>query len=223
MSNELILPSNVGTLTTTEQQFGKLAEGSNYLKQIDLVSKGKLVDKRKALGGDFVIIMGKDEVQVLGESIDVIVLARRAKAMKFGGDKPISNYVFESETFQQIKKDSFAKDSQCIFGTSFLVIERTTGGLYEIYFHRKSHRPEANNVAPYVYKAGEPYKAITLKSKYTEQGDFSWFKPIVLPCSTPFNSFPDQETLAAEYEKFMTPKSDELVKVDPNAAPARAR
>lgn len=223
MSNELILPSNVGTLTTTDAQFEKLAEGTNYLKQIDLFSKGKMVDKRKVQGGDFGIILGKDDVQKLGETIDLIILARRAKAMKFGGEKPISNFILESETFQQIKKDSFGKESQSIYGTSFLVIERTTGAMYEYYLHRKTHRPEAKNLAPFVVKAGQPWKAVTLKSKYVEQGDFSWFVPIVLPCSTPFNNLPDQDEINAEYEKFMSPKSDELVKADPNAAPARAR
>lgn len=222
MSNNELIPAGLlgpGTLTTTDKQFDDSAKGASFLKQIKLYSSGKAVNRKLVGGGHWGVYISEDKIQDLGDSIDVIVLARRLKAMQFGAgenDRPISNYDRESDTFKEIESKSEDKDSGCVWGISFLVVERQTGEMFEVYFSTKSSRPEARNVYPFVFKEGLPLKACTLNSKYVEKGDYSWFAPQVLPCTTPFANMPSPEAMKKEYDKFLSPKSEEVTKSEGN-------
>jgi len=72
------LPS---TQLGSDEAYAELAKGGDFLKYIKLYSKGKDIDKGKIRPGRWGIPESEDEIIDLGDSIDVLPLARRPKAL----------------------------------------------------------------------------------------------------------------------------------------------
>ena len=147
-----------------------------------------------------------------------------------------------SDTFKDIAARSTEQDSGCMWGVSFLVYERSTGGFYEVYFGNKSFRPESKKVYPFLplsqadidrlTAAGEdtngmePHgpRPLTLKTKQVKNQKGSWYVPVAVKCSTPFTNVPPTATIVAEITKFLSVKSGGVEKVkEPEGRKARAR
>ena len=147
MSNELAtldlnqLPS---TQLGSDEAYTELAKGGDFLKYAKLYTKGKPIDSGLIPPGHWGTPETDEEITDLGNSIDILPLARRPKALD-SSDKSavIVSYDETSEAFQQIKAQSDVKDSGCQHGISFLVIERSTGQFLELWLGNKSSRPEA--------------------------------------------------------------------------------
>ena len=84
MGNELV-PFAVNLPAVTDEQLGALdevAKGTEFLPRIQLVTKGKLVDEGKIKPGRWAVpLPGGQDVEDLGESIDVIPFDCRPKAL----------------------------------------------------------------------------------------------------------------------------------------------
>ena len=63
-------------------------------------------------------------------------------------DAVLVNYDPESEEFKRIAATSLDKESHCMYGPSFLVVERSTGRFLEFFCGSKSTRSEAKNIYP---------------------------------------------------------------------------
>ena len=214
----------------SEAAFEEMSRGGDFLPRVQLVTKGKYVDKGLIKPGHYGIPVSADEITDLGDSIDILPLAIRPKAIDMS-DKPVVSVYDETDPeFKRIAAQSSVQTSGCQYGLSFLVIERSTGKFLELFFGSKSHRPEAKKVYPKLplsqqdidrKAAGgadvtgmEPHGPIpvTLKAKYIER-EFSWHVPVVLDCSTPFTKLPLTERIVAEIQKFLTAKTE--VEADP--------
>lgn len=212
------LPS---TQIGTDEAFADLAKSADFLGRLQLYSKGTAVNKRLIGPGEFGIPGSGEQVTVLGESADVLVLARRPKAVDLNDTEAIvESYDTTSELFKEIADRSLEQNSKCMYGPSFLVIERTTGRFLEFFCGTKSSRNAAGDVYPFcpltpadiAAKAAngndvtglEPHgpRAMTLRSKLVEKTGFSWHVPIVLPCSAPFKNLPANDRIMAEIRKF---------------------
>lgn len=218
-----------------------LAKSAEFLGRLQLYSKGKAIDKGHIRPGHYGIPQSGDEITDLGDSIDLLVLARRPKAIDMTDtDALIVSFNNESPEFKRIAAQSMEKESHCMYGPSFLVIERSSGTFLEFFCGSKSTRSEAKKIYPFlpVTKADidargltdtEPHGPLplTLKSKLVEKGSYSWFVPVVVKCSAPFTKLPTSDKIIAEITKFIAPKADTVERVEePETKPgkkARAR
>lgn len=230
MSNE-IAPVDIGALPSTQlasdADFDELAKGGDFLGRLQLYSKGKAVDKRLIQGGNFGIPEGKDEIVDLGTSVDLLVFARRPKAIDMKDpENLIIEYDNKSDGFKRIAMEAGEKDSNCMYGVSFLCFERTTGRWLEFFCGSKSTRIEAKKIFPFLPLTAEAIAAreledvephgplpLTLESKYTEKGPYSWFTPQVKKCSTPFTKLPKTDDIIAQVTKFVNPSKEGPEKV----------
>lgn len=236
----LNLPS---TQMANDAAYNELAKSNEFLGRLQLYTKGSAVNRKLVGPGEFGIPEGDDEIHKLGESVDVLVLARRPKALDMSDREAILvSYDPSTDTFKDIRARSGEQDSGCMYGVSFLVVERTTGRLLEFFCGTKSTRSEAGKIYDFLplsaaqieakAAAGEdvtglePHGPIpmTMKSKLVEKGKFSWHVPVVLKCSTPFTRLPPVEAVNEEIVKFTTVKDGGTEKApEPAAKSKRAR
>jgi len=218
------LPS---TSVGSTDDFNDLAKGSNFLGRLTLFGGSSKACKKNLIPiGHFGIPVSADEVIDLGDSVDILPLARRPKAIDMSDKPVISVYDANDPEFKRIRALAGTKDSGCQFGPSFLVVERKTGRLLEYFLGAATHRPEAQKIYPALQLTEDDIKALaaqdqdvtdlkphgpqplTLKSKLVETEKNSWHVPVVLPCSTPFARLPKDEVLLEEATKFLTAKTE---------------
>jgi hypothetical protein len=246
MSQELAvldLSQLPATQLGSDDSYNELAKGADFLRYAKLYTKGKPIDTGKIRPGHWGIPDGDDSIIDLGDSIDILPLDRRPKAMD-ASDKSakIVSYDETSKAFKDIQAKSMEKDSGCQHGVSFLVWERSTRQFLEIWFCAKSTRPEAKNLYPFLpltqaqidgkaANGGDitglvPHGpvATTLKVRLAENkaAGFTWHVPVVLKCSAPIAP-PRQEDAIREITRFRTVKSEGVEKVEEPAGKKRAR
>ena len=229
--NELV-PFKVNLPAVTEEQLNALdevAKGSDFLSRIQLITKGKYVDTSKIAPGHWGIpLPGGEEIEDLGESIDIVPWAVRPKALDMADKEAIvAVYDTSDPEFQRIKVAP--KNTGCMWGPSFLILERSTGKLYELFFGNKSGRNEAGKLKPFLpteANNGQPAPA-TLNIRYKKTPEYGWHVPVVVKCSEAFDPANIQitaEQLIEEREKFLNPqKGAEKVPEEEQAAQKRAR
>lgn len=226
------LPS---TQVGDDADFAALSKGGSYLSRVQLYTKGKAIDKGLIKPGHYGIPEQGDEITDLGEQIEVIALARRTKALDLTDtDAPISVYDRKSPEFARIEEASKGKDSHCMVGPSYLLLEQSTGRPVELFCSSKSAQIESNKINPFLplsqadidrkEKAGldvsklEPHGPIpfTLKAQYVEKGSWSWHAPVAVRSSTPFGKVPPIADLIKLITSFLSPKQEgpEVVKED---------
>ncbi len=207
----------------TDEQFADLAKDADCTGRLQLFTKGKAINKGMVQAGHYGIPESDEEVFDLGDSINIIPLARRPKAIDMTDtDAVLVNYDPESEEFKRIAATSLEKESHCMYGPSFLVVERSTGRFLEFFCGSKSTRSEAKNIYPFLpltaadiarQKAAgndvtglEPHDALplTLKSRLVEKGTYSWHLPVVVQCAEPFTKLPTTERILKEIMAFIT-------------------
>ena len=115
----------------------------------------------------------------LGDTIDIIPLARRPKAIDMTDDEAIIvNYDPEAAEFKRIAAKSLEKESHCMYGPSFLVFERSRGLFLEFFCGSKSSRSEAKKVYPYLPLSQADIDAKAAKGE--EVGDLQPHGPLPL-------------------------------------------
>ena len=245
MSNELAtldlnqLPS---TQLGSDEAYTELAKGGDFLKYVKLYTKGEAIDAGRISPGHWGVPETKEEITDLGDSIDILPLARRPKALDSSDSSAIIvSYDEQSEDFKRIVEQSTESNSNCQYGTSFLVLERFTGQFLELWLNSKTSRPEARKIFDYLplnqaridrlvaaaEAAGKlapelvPHGPIpvTVKVRLAKNKRFSWHAPSVVKCSTPMK-VPSTEVVVKEINKFLTIKSNGVEKV---AEPAKKR
>jgi hypothetical protein len=226
--NELV-PFKINLPVITEDQLATLdevAKGSDFLPRIQLVTKGKYVDTGKIGAGHWgVPLPGGEEIKDLSDKIDIIPLCYRPKALDVSDREAIvSVYDVNDPEFQRIK--NAPKNTGCMWGPSFLVMERATGKLYELFFGNKSGRSEAGKLKPFLpnkENKGKP-SAASVGIRYKKTPDYGWHVPVITKCSEPFDpanvAFTEAQ-LSQEIEKFLNPEKG-VEKVDEEDKTQRA-
>lgn len=230
MANELVtldlnqLPS---TQVGNDSDYTNLAQAGTFLSRLQLYTKGKAVNNRKIGPGEWGIPEGSDEITRLGDSIDVLVMARRPKAIDISDTEAIEvSYDPNSDLFKAIAGRSEEPNSGCMYGPSFLVFERTTGRFLEYFCGTKSARAEAGKIYPFCpltpaqieqkkaqgvdvtnMKPHGPL-AMTLKTRLVETKMYSWHVAVILPCSTPFTNTPSPKEIIDQIARFVNVKDE---------------
>lgn len=240
--NQDLVPVDLTQLPATQrgsdENFEEMAEGTDFLARLQLFSKGKAIDKGQIPPGHWGIPEGDDVITDLGETVDCLVLARRAKALDMSDKEAIiTNFDMKSDEFVRIQDAAGQKDSGCMYGPSFLVIERSTGRFLEWFCGSKSNRAEAKKIYPFLPLTAEDIVARKLPDETDPHGPlpftmniklierrFSWHVPVVVRCSTPFTSAPAMERVIKEIQRFIDPPEPSVEKVpEDQAGSKRAR
>lgn len=214
MGNQLVpFKVNLPAVTTDQlETLDEVAKGSEFLARIQLVTKGKYVDTGKIGAGHWgVPLPGGEEIDDLGEKIDLIPFCYRPKALDVNDREAIVTvYDVNDPEFQRIK--SAPKNTGCMWGPSFLVLERNTGKLFELFFGNKSGRAEAGKLKPFLpteANGGSP-SAASIGIRYKKTPDYGWHVPVITKCSEPFDEKAMKVTEAQimeEIEKFLNPEA----------------
>jgi|GEM_PF-2328871 hypothetical protein len=208
--------TNLPSTEFASSDYDDLSKRTEFLGRVQLYSKGEAIDTGKVRPGHYGIPESKEKIIELGNSIDILVLARRPKAMDLSDIKDIVT-VYDSgdPEFQRIKETSSKSNSGCMYGVSFLVCERSTGRFLELFFGGKSSRPVAAEVYPYMPAEDKAPQPLTLKSKLVKnKAGNTWFVPVVVPCSTPIDI--DAAKAIDEINKFINPPKTEVVEQPAN-------
>lgn len=224
MANE-IAPFKMNMLPAVQMDtlntLAEVAKGSDFLPRLQLITKGKYVDEGKIPPGRWGVPQaGGDEIEDLGDKIDVIPLDYRPKALDVSDkDAIIAVYDTNDPEFQRIK--AAPKNSGCMWGPSFLVLERSTGCLYELFFGNKSGRNEAAKMRPFL----ESRSPATLGIRYKKMPDYGWHVPVITKCSEPFDAEKIKvtpEQITNEIKKFRNPEAG-VEKVEEETAKTQKR
>jgi hypothetical protein len=234
-----LVPFDASSLPSTElatdSQLLELSKGTDFLQRVQLVTKGKYVDTGKIKPGHYGVPQaGGEEIDDLGPEIDLLPLCVRPKALDMRDREAIiSVYNMDDPAFKEIKALSSQSDSGCMWGPSFLVLERSTNTLYEFFMSNKSARSESGNLVKFLPISKEKAERTgvepqgpmpcTLRARYAKSGSWGWHVPVVTKCSEPFINSPDIEVIREEMEKFISTKGDGVEKVTKETADAVKR
>jgi hypothetical protein len=226
------LPS---TELATDEQLQELSKGVDYLQRVQLVTKGKYVDTGKIKPGHYGVPQpGGEEIDDLGPEVDFLPLCVRPKALDMRDREAIvAVYDMDNPSFKEIKKLSAQSDSNCMWGPSFLVLERSTNSLFEFFMSNKSSRAESGNLVKFLPISKEKAERTgvepqgpmpcTLKARYATSGSWGWHVPVVTKCSEPFTNSPDIERIREEMVKFTSVKDNGVQNVTEEEAKATNR
>ena len=247
MSNALI-PVDLNQLPSTQlgsdEQFEQMSRSTGFLGRLQLFSKGNAINEGLIPPGTYGIPESDKKIVKLGNSIDILPLARRLKALDLSDKEAIiSNYDATSDEFKDIAARSEETDSNCMYGTSFLVFERSQGRFLELFCGTKSTRPIAGDIAVFMAlsqadidrkkAAGADVSQLkphavqpcTLKVRLAKnKRGHSWHVPDVQSCMVGFTNLPAANAITDELTQFLTLKSGEVETVkEERGKKARAR
>lgn len=198
-----------------DDDFDAATKTGDYLPRLQLMTSQSEICK----GGDFPInhfaIVRDQNHKDLGESVDVLVIAWRPKAIEMA-EEIISIFNPKDPEFARIQALSGEKDSRCMYGPEFLVWVPSAEQFATFFMGSKSMRREAPTMRNLVKKAA------TLKAHKIQNAKYTWYSPKINPCTTIFE-LPSDEELAEEYKKFIAPPVKTVERVSEEDKSTRAR
>jgi hypothetical protein len=223
--NALALNTESGTLVNQDQidAFDSVITAGDFFPRVQLMTGNSgLVQSGDANVGEYVFIATKDDFQVLGKEIDVLVCSWRLKAMQVADETVISVYNPSDPNFSRIRAQSGVKDSGCMCGVEFLLWIPQIETFATFYMASKSAQREAKKVRSFIDEENNAPGPATLKSTLVETKRYKWHAPIVTQCSTPFHN-PTPEKFLKALEKFKNPPKDSGVEIAEAAPSDRER
>lgn len=226
MSNGLTVPQSQlpSTITADDAVFNDLAKGSSFLGRLQLYTKGKAINRGLVSPGEYGIPENDENITRLTNSVDVIPLARRPKAIDMSDkDAVVQSFDPNSDAFKAIADKSNTPDSGCMYGVSFLLWIPVIARFVEFFCGTKTSRSEAGKLYPFLPSAEQPARVATLGSRVIETDRFSWHAPTIKESSTPPQNLPNEKQLVDEISKFLNPKVEQVEKVEEAEAAGRRR
>ncbi len=229
MNDEAVKLSNLPPYQMGDDSiYDDIATTTTCLPRLMLYTKGKPIDRKLIGPGHYGIPESADEITDLGPSIDVLVLARRPKAMDMSdSDEIITSFDPESAKFTRIAAKSLVKESNCMYGPSFLVIERNNWQRpLEFFCGTRSSRAEAKKIYTFLALSAQQIEArglkdekpqgplaMTLTARLVKEGKYSWHVPVANRCTTPFTELLADKKIMDEITKFIMAYADDVEKV----------
>lgn len=199
----LVLPPSDLQAKYGQDAMDLVGKTGDFLPRFQLISPNSDIAKkmRELRGGDFAIVRGSEDADALGESVDAIVCAFRPKAMRIPGNGTVASYFNPTtDEFKKVMGEASVKDSGSMFGPEFLLWIPALGTVnkFATYFMgAASARREGKKVQALLNKMA------TFKSRLFEGDKYSWFIPVITPCSTPAANQPDKGLYDEEMNKFL--------------------
>lgn len=180
--------------------------GFNFLPRLQLfTSNSEEVKRAKVPLAEYGLITGKDQIKVLGKTVQFVPLNWRSKAMVVKDvDKPLSYYKRESPEFKAIRAKSDAdSNSGNMYGPEFL--GWIPGEGYCLFFMgSKTARNAATPVRALLPKSNGALRCGILTAVFIESKDFSWHGPSISPSDQSFEG-PSPETVENIVRSFLNP------------------
>lgn len=216
MSENQLVPADISGSTDLDAFNEATSGGEDYLGRFQLFgSKSDACTEGKIGIGRYGHVKDQN-IDDLGDEVDVVICAWRSKAIDNSGEQLIINHDAQSETFEQIKKKSFVRDSNCMYGPEFLLWIPSAGIFATYHANSKTARREAKKCATLIGKAA------TFRVQLIDppKSRYKWHGPVITPCSTPL-TVPDIFVIKEEIEKFKNPPESEVEVVQPEDERAR--
>ncbi len=207
---ELIVFDEPGSLQKYDDSVANKLTVSSFLPRLQLMTGNSEKCKKGEFGvNKFALINGQDHKDV-GDSVDVLVLVWRPKAIDSSGDELIVIHDIENPEFERIQQASGEKDSGCMFGQEFLVWISETREFATFFMGTKTSRRESPNLKALLQKAA------TLKPVEVKNKKYTWYSPSVTKCSTTFD-LPSKEECIEQIKEFNNPSVQEIERVEEEA------
>ena len=201
--NELIALDGMPALPVSEDEFKDIVSG-DFLPRIQVVdSASKVCKKKQAEAGNYALVRAEDDVVDLTNQIDALVIHMRFTALDFNTEPPTFSHERKSEEFQRIEEESKVSNSGCMWGPEFLLYVDSVKTFATFFCASATARRESKNIVKLMRKAA------TFKTHYIEKGKYSWYGPLIVPCSNEFD-LPPIEEIKAQAVKFANPTSSEV-------------
>ena len=181
-----------------------VAGSSAFLPRIQLYGGNSDACKEGKIPiGQYGLVAGKNDLEVLGAEVDVLVLCGRAKALQIG-ENIITVYDHTDPVFKQIAQESEVKDSGAMYGPEYLFWVPSAACYATFFMSSKTARREAKSVHALIGFAA------TLKAEYIKTEKYSWHGPKVVKCTAPTFDLPDGESMREEIHKFRNPPKSKV-------------
>lgn len=205
----------LSTIAGADTEFASFSR-PKFLPRIQFYSKGN----EQVAPGHWGIPLEGGKVVDLGAQIDVFPIARRMKAMDLSDMEHIIVTVDTiGDEYQRIRAEAERGTRDYLWGPSFLVVERSTGAMYELFCGSKTLSDPAKALIGYcpftksdcerqgrdVSDAHGPAPA-TLGSRKVDSKKYKswWFVATCGACSLPLTKVPDSDAMVAEIGRFLT-------------------
>lgn len=194
-----------------------LMSGGKYLPRIQLMTdKSDAVSSGKFPKNHWALIPDAKTMDDLGENLDIIPIAFRAKALRVG-ETVETSYDVNSVEFKDIvaEADSNPGGGGCMYGPSVLIWLPEVQKFAELFLISKSARRQGTAIRE---RLG---RGVTLKPAYIKTAKYSWWAFDAVACDsiTP-DQLPTAEQVKEESDKFCNPPVQEKA---PEAAAGRDR
>lgn len=156
--------------------------------------------------GNFILRKSKTEFVDLGDSIDVLVVDWRPKAMRV--DKATNKIQFEfdkdSSAFQEIQEAAKNRNQGNFWGFEFLIYLGDYGEFANLFCNNPTLQNVARGELVHYLRKTTTLKSILLKKEAT---NFQWFAFSCSECTAPFQTPLDLEQLKSKTYKFKNPSA----------------
>lgn len=174
---------------------------SDFFPRLQLIQPASKAIGRKQVksAGVYSLTKGKDEVEDLGDTVNIVVCAVRAKALRTKG-MLMSIFDPKDDEFAKIKNESRVKNSGCMWGPEFLLyLPDYDGGegLFATFFMSSpTQRRSSKSVNARIRNKA------TLTSKFIEDEEHGWYATECNDCVEAFANMPSAEDFAEQIKKF---------------------
>ena len=205
VDNALIKVPKQEIVKFDEKMFDKIS-GSTFLPRLQLMTAASDACKSGSFPiNHYALIRGQSNEDV-GAAVDVLVVGWRPEALEIG-EQVISCFDVADPEFARIQARTEEPNSGCMFGPEFLIFIPIAKSFATFFMGSKSSRREAPAIKARMQKAA------TLKSQEIKTKKYTWYSPVVTPCTTPFD-LPNMDDIATELEKFNNPPKVEIEHVE---------
>jgi hypothetical protein len=216
MNDLSVFAQNLPAERNDDAAFLAVAKSGDWLPRIQLYgANSKEVKAARIPMANYGLVRGKDNIEVLGPTFDVVIADWRPKAMRIGAEGIDSYHDPVDPQFAKAVADSEIEDSGCMYGPEFLCWLPLNKTFATFFFNNPTMRRESGNMRTLIGKAA------TVKARLIENKRYSWHGPVVTPCSTPIANLPTPELVAKELDRFKNPKKSDVETVAPATERAR--
>lgn len=210
----LILPSQ-NTALAEDKQFDAISKSFNFLPRLQLFQPtsqqvtGDLADK-----GEFGIVSGKDVPHRFGDSVELLPVMYRFKALDMSGETPMAFHHKAGETitkpeYLDIVERAKGADSNCSHGPEFLVWVPRAAMFATFHLGSTTARNSGQDVRALMVKGLiGTFKSKLLQSK---DGKKKWYGFTVTAYPGGLENSPTQEQLDMEVQRFVDVKDSQVV------------
>lgn len=212
----LIKPEDIGDIQKfDDEDFSLSTKSGDWLPRLQLMTS----NSEPCKGGKFPInhyaVVEGQNFADLGETVDILVIAWRPKAIEIG-DEIITIHDPKHDEFKRIQAKSEEPNSGCMYGPEYLVWIPQSKQFVTYFMGSKSARRESPALRALLHNAA------TLKSHEVKTSKYTWYAPTVTQCSTPFD-LPEAEEIKKQVEKFNNPPETQVERVEEKPEAERAR